>query len=94
MKKLEMVQGAVELVVSIGVGLLAGNAINLVKPKNLGILKRIAVGVGGWAISNMAADKVTQYVDEKWIETSEQIKGWFHKKELTKNTNITEEEGA
>ena len=85
MKKLDMVQGSLELLVSIGVGMLAGNAVNLVKPQNLGILKKIAVCVGGWAISNMAAAKVTEHFDEEWTRTIEQIKDLFKKKEPKEN---------
>ena len=85
MKKLDMVQGSLELLVSIGVGMIAGNAVNLVKPQNLGILKKVVVGIGGWAISSMAADKVTEYFDDEWTKTVEQIKDWFKKKEPKEN---------
>ena len=84
MKKLDMVQGSLELLVSIGVGMIAGNAVNLVKPQNLGILKKIVVGIGGLAISSMAADKVTDYFDDEWTKTVEQIKDLFKKKEPNK----------
>ena len=80
MKKLELLKSGLELLVSIGVGILAGNAVGLIKPQNLGVIKKIACGVGGLAISGMAADKVTDYVDEQWTEASGQIKKLFPKK--------------
>lgn len=80
MKKLELLKGGLELLVSIGVGILAGNAVGLVKPQNLGVIKKIACGVGGLAVSAMAADKVTDYVDDQWTEARDQIKGLFPKK--------------
>lgn len=80
-KKLDMVLGGVQLLVAIGVSTLVGGAIALVKPNNLGAIKKIAVGVGGFVISNMAVNGVNTYVDEKVTETVEQIKGLFKEPE-------------
>lgn len=80
-KKLDMVLGGVQLLVAIGVSTLVGGAIALVKPNNLGAIKKIAVGVGGFAISNMAVNGVNTYVDKKVTETVEQIKGLFKEPE-------------
>jgi len=79
MKKLELIKGGLELLTSIGVGVLAGSAIGLVKPQNLGRIKKIAVGVGGIALSNMAADRTVEYVDEKWDETETSVREFFGK---------------
>lgn len=79
-KRLEMVHGALNLLVATGVGTLVGGAIGLVKPGNLGVIKKVATGIGGFAISCMAVDGVTNYVDEQWRTTGEQIKGVFKKK--------------
>lgn len=80
-KKLDMVLGGVQLLVAIGVSTLVGGAIALVKPNNLGAIKKIAVGVGGFVISNMAVNGVNTYVDKKVTETVEQIKGLFKEPE-------------
>jgi len=88
MKKLDMVKGAVELVIAVGAGILTGNAINLVKPSNLGIVKKIAVGVGGWAISDMVVTKVTDHFDSEWDKVGQQLRLLFGKKQ--KKEEITE----
>ena len=44
-KKLEVVLGGLELLVAVGVSTLVGSALILVKPTNLGAIKKIAVGV-------------------------------------------------
>jgi len=88
MKKLDMVKGAVELVIAVGAGILTGNAINLVKPSNLRIVKKIAVGVGGWAISDMVVTKVTDHFDSEWDKVGQQLRLLFGKKQ--KKEEITE----
>lgn len=94
MKKLEMVRGGLELLVATGVSVLVGGAVALVKPKNLGAIKRIAAGAGGFAISCMAVDGVTDYVNRQLDQTIEQVKGIFVKKEpeIEENETIEEEE--
>lgn len=85
-KKLEMVLGGVELLVAVGVSTLVGGALILVKPDKLGAIKKIAVGVGGMAISCMAVDEVTSYVDKQFKTTVGQIKGILQKEEPKKET--------
>lgn len=86
MKKLDMVKGAVELVIAVGAGILTGNAINLVKPSNLGIVKKIAVGVGGWAISDMVVTKVTDHFDSEWDKVGQQLRLLFGKNKRRKKS--------
>ena len=88
MKKLEMVRGGIELLIATGVSILVGSAVGLVKPGNLGVIKKIAVGAGGLAISSMAVDKVTDYVDEKWNETTAQVTECFKKKQPVEETCV------
>lgn len=78
--KTDMVIGGVEVLVALGVSTLVGGAIAIVKPAKLGLIKKIAVGVGGAAISCMASDGVINYVDEKLKSTVDQIKAVFKKK--------------
>jgi len=95
-KKLDMILGGVELLVAVGVSTLVGSALVLVKPDKLGAIKKIAVGVGGMAISCMAVDGVTDYVDKQFKTTVEQIKEIFKKKEEpeTEETEEKKEEKA
>ena len=90
MKKLDMAIGAIELVVAVGVSAIAGSALGLVKPKDLGVIKKVAVWAGGLAISSMAVDKVTDYVDDTCKGAVEQFKGLFKQKEPVEEA--TEEE--
>ncbi len=65
MKKLEIVKLCVEVVVGIGVGMIAGSAIGMV-PVTGGILAKIATKAGAIALESMAVDKTTDYVEEKF----------------------------
>ena len=85
-KKLDMVLGGVELLVALGVSTLVGSALVMVKPSKLGAIKKIAVGLGGAAISCMAVDGVTDYVDKQVRSTVAQIQAAFKKKEPEEET--------
>ena len=83
--KLSLVKGGLELLVSIGVGAITGSAIKMVKPQNIGVIKKLTVGIGGIALANMVADKTVEYVDREWDDTVEKIKGfWGGKKDKDK----------
>ena len=73
-KKLDAVMGGIELLTAIGVSTLVGGALTMVKPSNLGAVKKIAVGCGGVAISSMAVDGVLGYVDKSFNEIKKVIK--------------------
>lgn len=92
-KKLDMVLGGVELLVSLGVSTLVGSALVLIRPKNLGAIRNMAVGLGGLAISWMAVDVVTNYVDKQITTTVKQFKEAFKKKPDQKETEIEIEVG-
>ena len=93
-KKLEMAKGGVELLLALGVSTLVGGAIAIVKPAKLGAIKKIAVGIGGLAISSMAVDGVNAYVDKTFKETVDGFKGIFKKKEpeVVQDETVKEEE--
>lgn len=93
-KKLDMVLGGVELLVALGVSTLVGGAIVLVKPSKLGAVKKIAVGLAGTAISCMAADGVTDYVDKQVRSTVAQIQESFRKSLKKPESEETEEDEA
>lgn len=90
-KKMNMVLGGIELAVALGVATLVGGALTMVKPSNLGVIKKIAVGIGGLAISAMATDGVVNYVDTQFTEVTKQIKELFTKKNPEKKTDEEEE---
>jgi hypothetical protein len=72
--KLSLIKDGLNFIISIGVGAIAGNAVNMVKPQNIGAFKKIAVAIGGIALANMIADKTTDYVDQQWEQATEKIK--------------------
>lgn len=76
-KKLEMAKVGAEILVSIGVSVIVGGAIVMVKPPKLGTIKKIATCVGGYALASMVADRTVAYVDEKITETIKQVKNIF-----------------
>ena len=88
--KMDMVLGGVELLVALGVSTLVGSVLVLVKPTKLGAIKKIAVGVGGFAISCMAVDGVTEYVDKQVKTTVRQFQEVF-KNKTTEETEKEEE---
>ena len=79
MKTISLIKGGLELLISIGVGAITGSAIKMVKPQNIGAIKKIAVGIGGLALANMVADKTVEYVDQQWEEAAKKIKEFFNK---------------
>lgn len=80
--KIGLVKSGIQLITGIGVGYIADNAIEMVKPKNLTGLKKVAVKVGAFTLSAMAADKATDYVEDIWNDTADQIKDLFGPKEV------------
>ena len=84
-----LIKSGIQLISGFGVGLIVDEAIKIVKPKNLVGLKKIAVKVGAFTISAMAADKASEYVEDVWDKTVNDIKSFTMKPE-----DFTEEVGA
>lgn len=78
MKKLEIVKLGVEVVVGIGVGMIAGSAIGTV-PVAGGILAKIATKAGAIALESMVVDKTTNYIDEKFIDLEYKIQKMIYR---------------
>lgn len=89
-KKMDIIVNGVELLVAIGVSTLVGGALVMVKPAKLGVIKKIAVGVGGAAVSCMATDGVVKYVDHELRIVTNKIQEFFKKKP---EEDETEEDG-
>lgn len=86
MIKLGMFKTGIQILTGIGVGALADEAIKLVKPQNLTGIKKVAVKVGGFIVSAMAVDKVTDYVEDVWNDTAEKVKDFIAPKVVTEET--------
>ena len=65
MRKLEMVKSVTQIVVSVGVGSIVGNAIKFTTPASSNLVKKVCIGVGSMILSNMVSDKAVQYSDQK-----------------------------
>lgn len=78
MNKLEILKGASELVVSIGVSAIVGNAIKMTTDPNTGRFKKIAMGVGGFVLSRMVGEMATDYSSRKIDGINDAIQKVIH----------------
>lgn len=66
MTKKQLVKSGVKLVIAFGVGSIVTNAVAFTTPTMaMGVLRRVAIGIGAFAMSAFAAEKITDYADEK-----------------------------
>lgn len=63
-----------ELVIGIGVGTIVENAIKATTPANTTFAKKVAITVGGVAISGLVASSATTRIVDQITETTAQIK--------------------
>lgn len=82
MTKLEMIKAAGEIVVSVGVGAIVGNAVAFTTPTNINLLKKVCIGVGSFVLSSMTSDKATEYTEEKINYAAEKLKEMVSNGEL------------
>lgn len=73
MNKLEILKGGVEILVSIGVGSIVGNAIKLTTDPEAGKIKKMAIGFGGFVLSQMVSDKAGEYATQKIDSAAEKV---------------------
>ena len=71
---LGLIKSGITMITGLGAGLLADEALKLIKPKSVTGLKKVAVKIGGFVISMMVADKASDYVEEVWDKTAKDIK--------------------
>lgn len=91
MIKLGLVKSGIQILTGLGVGYIADEALKMVKPKNLTGLKKLAVKVGAFTLSAMAADKATDYVEDLWNDTAEKVKDFVTPKEVDTEEEIEAE---
>lgn len=74
MSKKDMIKTGIKTVVSIGVGEIVMNAVSYMTPTSpMGLLKRVVVGIGAFAIGLYAGDKVSDYTELKINEILQEI---------------------
>ena len=86
-----LIKSGIQLVSGFGVGLIADEALKVIKPRNLTGFKKVAVKVGGFVISAMAADKATDYVGETIDKTINEIKEFKKPKEVVTDKEVEAE---
>jgi len=88
-----LIKSGVQLLAGFGAGMIADNVLKVVRPTNLVGLKKVAVKVGSFVLSAMVADKATDYVEEVWNKTADDIKNLMTPKVVTtEETEQVEEE--
>lgn len=87
---LGLIKSGIQLVTGFGAGLIADEALKLVKPKNLTGLRKVAVKVGGFVLSMMVADKASTYVEQIWDDTAKDIKDFVARPEVDTEEEIEE----
>lgn len=78
-----LIKSGIQIITGFGAGLIADEALKMVKPKNLTGLKKVAVKVGGFVLSMMVADKASTYVEQMWDDTAKDIKEFVSPPEVT-----------
>lgn len=82
MTKKELLKAGVKAIVGCGVGCIITNAVAFTTPVlAIGVLKKICIGAGSFALSTMVSEKVTDYTDEKVDEAFESFKKMMDEKE-------------
>jgi hypothetical protein len=67
MKRKEMIKTGVGIVVSVGVSTIIGSAIKMVSPtEDMGVVKKLCVGVGALVLTSMIGEAVLRYTDAKF----------------------------
>ena len=87
-----LIKSGIQLVSGFGVGLIADEALKVVKPRNLTGFKKVAVKVGGFVLSTMIADKASDYVGETIDKTVNEIKEFKKQKEVVTDDKEVEAE--
>ena len=89
--KMNLIKSGDQLVSGFGVGLIADEALKVIKPRNLTGFKKVAVKVGGFVLSTMIADKASDYVGETIDKTVNEIKEFKKPKEVVTDKEVEAE---
>ena len=88
---MNLIKSGVQLLSGFGVGLIADEALKVIKPRNLTGFKKVAVKVGGFVLSTMIADKASDYVGETIDKTVNEIKEFKKPKEVVTDKDVEAE---
>lgn len=65
MNPLAITKFIANLAISFGIGNVVGNVIKHHSPTNANLVRKIAIGIGGFFLSSMITDKVTKHAEEE-----------------------------
>lgn len=66
------------VVLTIGMGAIIGNAVKFTTPTSgIGAIKKLCIGAGTLALSSMASDATTKYVESKIDDTVTEVETFF-----------------
>jgi hypothetical protein len=82
MTKFEMLKAAGEIVISVGVGAIVGNAVKATTPIGVGLIKKACIGISALVLANLASDSATKYTEEKIDNAVDKIKNMVKNGEL------------
>lgn len=94
MKKLDLLKAGAEIVVSIGVGAIVGNAVVFTTPLTTKTVQKICIKVGSIVLSGMIGDKAADYVGAKIDSGAETIKSIISGEEDEEEEEVQPEEEA
>lgn len=77
MNKLKLVQAGAEIITSIGVGLISQNAIDLVKPTNVNLFKKVCIGFGAMVLTDMVCSAAGEFISKEIEDVANSVKTLF-----------------
>lgn len=73
MNPLGILKGVTEFVVSIGAGAVVGNAIKASTPRDLKLIPKVSIAIGGFVLSNMVGDMAAKYAAKSIDDAREEM---------------------
>lgn len=81
MNKIEMVKGAGELVVSLGVTKIVTNIVCATMPAGTGAVAKVCITAGSFVLGNMVSNAAVNHVEQKFNATVTEIKNIIEKRD-------------
>lgn len=74
MNKMDILKSGIGLIVSVGVGTIAGNAIKTTTPNDMTRVTKFCVGAASLALTGLLGDKAAKYTEDQIDTVVENIK--------------------
>lgn len=73
MNPLDLIKLVTNAAISFGIGNVVGNVIKQNSPTNVKLVRKVAIGIGGFFLSSMITDKVSKHAEEQIDEVAEKV---------------------